>query len=389
MSNVPVVRVNRKAAERVEAGHPWIFSSDVTDRGQAQPGDAVRVVHARNQLLGTAHYSSASLITLRMLSRRLEPIGAEFIESAVASAYDFRKRVVRDSNAYRLIHGEADSLPGLVVDRYADALAVQFLTQGMDRLEAVVVDALQKLVQPQVIIARNDVAVRSKEALDQNVRILKGTTGEPVEIHMNGLRLVADLQSGQKTGVYLDQRENYVAVQKWAHGRALDCFSGSGGFALHLAARCETVEAIDSSSSALATARQNAAANNITNVRFEEANVLDYLPSLISARRRFDLVIIDPPAFTKSRSALDGALKGYKELNLRALRLLERGGILVSCSCSHHLSEARLLEVVAQAALDAGKQLRVLERRTQALDHPILLTVPETHYLKCLIFEVL
>lgn len=389
MSNVPVVRVNRKAAERVEAGHPWIFSSDVTDRGQAQPGDAVRVVHARNQLLGTAHYSSASLITLRMLSRRLEPIGAEFIESAVASAYDFRKRVVRDSNAYRLIHGEADSLPGLVVDRYADALAVQFLTQGMDRLEAVVVDALQKLVQPQVIIARNDVAVRSKEALDQNVRILKGTTGEPVEIHMNGLRLVADLQSGQKTGVYLDQRENYVAVQKWAHGRALDCFSGSGGFALHLAARCETVEAIDSSSSALATARQNAAANNIANVRFEEASVLDYLPSLISARRRFDLVIIDPPAFTKSRSALDGALKGYKELNLRALRLLERGGILVSCSCSHHLSEARLLEVVAQAALDAGKQLRVLERRTQALDHPILLTVPETHYLKCLIFEVL
>jgi 23S rRNA (cytosine1962-C5)-methyltransferase len=206
---------------------------------------------------------------------------------------------------------------------------------------------------------------------------------------MNGLVMHANLLTGQKTGVFLDQRENYVAVRRYAHGHALDCFTATGGFALHLASVCESVEAVDSSASTLADAEANVGANGLTNVVLRKADVLDYLPSLIAARRTFDIVVIDPPAFTKSRTTLEGAIRGYKEINLRALRLLERGGILVSCSCSHHMSEARLLEVIATAALDCGKQLRVLERRTQSQDHPILLTVPETHYLKCLIFEVM
>ncbi len=206
---------------------------------------------------------------------------------------------------------------------------------------------------------------------------------------MNGLTWEVDLLAGHKTGIFLDQRENYAAVRRYGRGRALDCFTATGGFALHLASVCESVEAVDSSAASLETARTNAAINNLTNVTFHEANVLEYLPTLVNARRTFDLVVIDPPAFTKSRSALEGAARGYKEINLRALRLLHRGGILVSCSCSHHMSEAHLLELIAGAALDSGKQLRVLERRTQAQDHPVLLTVPETHYLKCLIFEVI
>ncbi|MGA2594140.1 MAG: class I SAM-dependent methyltransferase, partial [Bryobacteraceae bacterium] len=203
------------------------------------------------------------------------------------------------------------------------------------------------------------------------------------------LRLQADLLHGQKTGIFLDQRENYNAAARYARGKALDCFTSTGGFALHLASRCESVEAVDSSAAALAAAARNAGLNGISNIEFREADVFDLLAAYSSARRQFATVILDPPAFAKSRRSLEGATRGYKEINLRALRLLGPGGILVTCSCSHHLSEAALLELVAEASLDAGRQLRVLERRTQSQDHPILLTVPETLYLKCLILEVL
>jgi 23S rRNA (cytosine1962-C5)-methyltransferase len=389
MSNVPVIRVNRKAADRIFSGHPWIFASDVIDRGAAQPGDAVTVTDARGKALGTAHYSSTSQITLRLLSRRVEPVDPGFLKQSIEAAYRFRDRIVQNSNAYRLVHAEGDLLPGLIVDRYADCISLQLLDQGMDRLSTEIVGVLQELLQPTGIVARNDVPTRAKENLDEEVKVLSGTIPELVTIEMNGLRFQADLLGGQKTGVFLDQRENYVAMRRWGRGRALDCFTGSGGFALHLASACDSVEAVDSSALAIRTAKQNADLNGISNVEFRESNVLDYLPSLVSAKRTFDLVIVDPPAFTKSRSALEGAVRGYKEINLRALRLLRPGGILVSCSCSHHMSEAHLFEVIAEAALDTRKQLRVLERRTQANDHPILLTVPETHYLKCLVFEVI
>jgi 23S rRNA (cytosine1962-C5)-methyltransferase len=388
VSEHPSVRVSRKGADRILSGHPWVFASDILDRGSATAGAAVRVVDARGKLLGTAHYSSTSQITLRMLSRQAESIDEAFLRRAVERAISFRQKKVQQSSAYRLVYGEADGLPGLVVDRYDQYLVLQLLTQGMDHAKDLIVQVLNEILQPKGMLARNDVAVRAKENLPQEIAILHGEIPPTVDIEMNGLHLRTDLQVGQKTGVFLDQRENYLAARRWAHGRALDCFTGSGGFALHLAGACESVEAVDSSASAIASAKANAQLNGLDNVEFRETNVLDYLPSLVSARRRFDTVVVDPPAFTKSRSALEGAARGYKEVNLRALKLLDAGGVLVSCSCSHHMSEAHLLELVAQAALDVGKTLRVLERRTQAVDHPILLTVPETHYLKCLVFEV-
>ncbi len=381
--------MNRKAAARADSGHPWIFSSDIADRGGAQPGDAVKVADERGRALGTAHYSSSSQIALRMLSPQVEEIGRDFYLRRLRAAEAHRRQVVPDTDAYRVVHGEADLLPALVVDRYGDYLVVQTLDQGMDRAKADIVSCLEEIFAPRGIVARNDSAVRRKEQLPLETGLLAGEAPETVVVRMNGLMLAADLLHGQKTGIFLDQRENYLAAARYARGgRALDCFTSTGGFALHLATRCESVEAVDSSAPALATARANAAANAIGNIEFTEADVFELLSGYSSARRQFSLVVLDPPAFAKSRQSVEAAARGYKDINLRALRLLGPGGILVTCSCSHHLSEAMLLEMVAEASLDAGRTLRVLERRTQAQDHPILLTVPETLYLKCLILEV-
>ncbi len=386
---MPSVRVNRKGADRVRSGHPWIFTSDVIDRGTAHPGDAVRVLDHRGHNLGTGHYSSASQIALRLLSNHIEAIDEAFLSKRIEAALQHRKRVVSNSDAYRLVHAEGDLLPGLIVDKYADWTVVQLLDQGMDRMTGQVAAVLERVLRPRGIVARNDVTVRAKEALSQDVQILVGEIPERVPIQMNGLMLNANLLTGQKTGVFLDQRENYIAAQRYARGHALDCFTATGGFSLHLASVCESVQAVDSSESTVAEAEANAAANGFRNISFKKADILEFLPGLAAARRTFDMVILDPPAFTKSRSTVEDAARGYKEINLRALQLLKPGGILVSCSCSHHMTEAHFLELIASAALDCGKQLRVLERRTQSQDHPILLTVPETHYLKCLIFEVL
>jgi 23S rRNA (cytosine1962-C5)-methyltransferase len=385
----PRVRINGRAVDRVHSGHPWVFVSDVVDTGSAAAGDVVRVLDTKSRMLGTAHYSDSSQIALRFLSRHAEPIDEAFLIRRIQAALHFRKVVVQDSEASRLIHAEGDLLPGLIVDRYAGWLVVQFLDQGMDRMTVQVVNALSAVVQPTGIIARNDVPTRAKENLIQESKVLQGELPEQIEFNMNSLRWRAHLMSGQKTGVFLDQRENYKAAARYAHGRGLDCFAGTGGFAMHLAYACDSVDVIDSSPAALQTAKENASLNGISNLQFHNANALEYLAGLVSARRKFETIIVDPPAFTKTRSAKEGALRGYKDINLRALRLLDSGGILVSCSCSHHVSEADLLEVIAEAALDTNKQLRVLERRTQAQDHPILLTVPETHYLKCIILQVL
>jgi 23S rRNA (cytosine1962-C5)-methyltransferase len=384
------VRVNRKAADRVASGHPWIFSSDVVDRDGAQPGEAVKVTDFRGRSLGTAHYSSTSQIALRMLSHQVREIGRDFYMDRLRAAVEHRRTVVPpDNDAYRVVHGEADLLPALVVDRYGDYLVVQTLDQGMDAAKSEIASCLTEIFQPRGIVARNDVAVRAKEELPLETTILAGDVPGPVSLKINGLTMQADLLRGQKTGIFLDQRENYRAAAQYARGgKALDCFTSTGGFALHLAARCESVEAVDSSGPALATAQANAEANRIANIQFHEADVFNLLAGYSSARRQYSLVVLDPPAFAKSRRNLDPAVTGYKEINLRALRLLAPGGILVTCSCSHHVSESMFLELIAQASLDANRTLRVLERRTQSQDHPILLTVPETHYLKCLILEV-
>jgi 23S rRNA (cytosine1962-C5)-methyltransferase len=379
------VRVSKKGAGRYRSGHPWIFRSDVTDAADASPGDLVRVLDPRGQTLGQAHYSAASQIALRFVTAPAETFD---ISARIAEAQHFREQVVTDSDAYRLVHAEADRLPALIIDRYGDAFSVQALDQGMDRALPEILAALQEQFRPRAIVARNDAAVRTLEQLPREIKLLGGNLEQPVAIHMNGFCLQADLLHGQKTGVFLDQRENYLAAARYATGSALDCFTSTGGFALHLARACKQVEAVDSSALAIEAAKGNAKTNQISNIDFREADAFDLLAGYSSARRLFDIVILDPPAFAKSRKQLEGATRGYKEINLRALRLLGSGGILVTCSCSHHMSEAMLLEIVAEASLDAGKTLRVLERRTQSQDHPILLTVPETHYLKCLILQV-
>jgi 23S rRNA (cytosine1962-C5)-methyltransferase len=320
-----------------------------------------------------------------MLTKSAGPFN---IGARIAAAQWFRENVVTDSTAYRLVHAEADFLPALIIDRYADSFTIQALDQGMEQSTPEIVAALNSQFSPSAIVARNDAAVRSLEELPRETKLLAGEIDGPVAIHMNGFQMEADLLTGQKTGVFLDQRENYLAVARYATGKALDCFTSTGGFAMHLSRTCHEVEAIDSSAAALAAAERNATANGISNVEFREADVFDVLSSYASARRNFDAIVLDPPAFAKSRKQLDGAMRGYKDINLRALRLLGPGGILVTCSCSHHMSEAMLLEIVAEASLDSGRTLRVLERRTQAQDHPILLTVPETLYLKCLILQV-
>lgn len=386
--HLKTVRVTRKGADRVLNGHPWIYSSDVIDRANAAltSGHVVKVSDPRGKLLGVAHYSSTSEITLRFLSRNIEDIDAAFYERRIAAAAEYRKRAVQNTNAYRLVHAEGDLLPALIVDRYGDYLVAQFLNQGMDRAQPEIIGALVKLFAPKGIVARNDAQVRKLESLEREVKVVHGEVPAIVDsIEMNGLHWHTDLIKGQKTGVFLDQRENYVAAARWARGRALDCFTCTGGFALHLARTCESVEAVDSSESALATATANAEANGIANIRFREADAFDYLRGATS---KFDTIVLDPPAFAKSRKQVDAALTAYKDINLRALRLLNPGGVLVTCSCSHHVSEADLFETIAAAALDAGKTLRVLERRAQSSDHPILLTVPETLYLKCLILEL-
>ena len=329
-----------------------------------------------------------------MLSARRETIDRAFFLGRIAAAEAYRKRVVADSEAYRLVHGEGDQLPGLVIDRYGGYFTIQTLDQGMDRAKAEIVSALEELFSPRGIVERNDVAVRKREALPLQSGVLAGSVPHMVSIKMNDLTLHADLLHGQKTGIFLDQRENYVAAAKYARGRALDCFTSTGGFALHLAPKCESVEAVDSSEAALRVARLNYELNYQTNptpgnIDFREADVFELLAGHAQAKRRFDIVVLDPPAFAKSRQNLEAAMRGYHEINRRALELLSSGGILVTCSCSHHLSEAALLEIVASASLDTGRTLRVIERRMQSQDHPVLLTVPETLYLKCLILEVI
>ncbi len=382
------IKVNRKGAGRVASGHPWIFTSDVVERDNAAPGSVVKVVDHKGRAIGVAHYSSSSQICLRLLSTEIQEIGREFFARRIEEANRYRRLVVRDTDAYRVVHGEGDRLPALIVDRYGDYLVIQTLDQGMDAAKDWIVAALVDLFAPRGIVARNDVAVRTHEQLPLETAVVYGEAPTELTVHMNGLSFHADLLAGQKTGIFLDQRENYLAAARYGHGKALDCFTSTGGFALHLAAKCASVEAVDSSGPALTTAERNRAANGIANVEFREADVFEILAGYSSGRREFSTVVLDPPAFAKSRRNLDAAARGYKEINLRALRLLGPGGILITCSCSHHVSEAMLLEIVADAALDAGRELRVIERRTQAQDHPILLTVPETHYLKCLVLQV-
>lgn len=366
-----------------------MYRSDVTDVRDVEPGVVVEVFGPRQRLLGHALFSDQSQITIRMISRDHTPIDEAFWRGRLERAITFRNTLEIDATACRLVHGEADLLPSLIVDRYDDYLVIQTLSQGMDRLIPTLIPLLVELTGAKGILARNDPKVRQLEGLDQKVEVLHGTVPEAITVREAGVIYSVDPWRGQKTGLFLDQRENREAAARYAHGRLLDCFSYNGGFALALASTCNSVEALDVSAEAVARITANAAANGLPNVTAREANVFDELRHLERDGARYDTIVLDPPAFAKNKASIRNALAGYKEINLRALRLLNPGGYLVTCSCSYNVDEAMFAEAVFEASADAHIPVTVVEKRMQGRDHPVLLGVPETYYLKCFILRKL
>jgi 23S rRNA (cytosine1962-C5)-methyltransferase len=382
------VVIRKRGVERIRRGHLWVYRSDVVHAEEAEPGSIVAVRDERGTVHGKAFFSSKSQIAIRLLTRAGMDIDEQFFKHRFAAADDFRERLNIDPLLSRRIYAEGDLLPGLIVDRYGDRLVVQSLIQATDRLQALVAAILADRYQPRSILFRNDSRVRELEGLELKHEVVGEPIPETLVVNEDGKEVAVSLVAGQKTGSYLDQRDNHRAARRYARGRALDAFSYAGGFAVQIADRCEHVEAVDISAPAVELARSNAERNGLRNIECIEANAFDYLRDRHKEGRRYDTIILDPPAFAKNKESLEGALRGYKEINNRAMRLLRSGGILMTCSCSHHVSEGIFAEMLAEAAKDAGCLARVLERRTQAPDHPILLTMPETLYLKCFILEI-
>jgi 23S rRNA (cytosine1962-C5)-methyltransferase len=389
---MPTVTVNKRGADRVRKGHLWIYQSDVVNTDTAEGGAVVAVTDPGKNFIGQAFFSDKSQIALRFLTQKQETIDASWWRMQLRAASERRQQLLDGSsantNAYRLIYSEGDLLPSIIIDRYADVLVLQTLSQGSEAIKPTLVELLAEEFQPRAIVERNDVKVRQHEGLELMKGTLFGETPDEFPILQDGIRFLVAPLSGQKTGSFLDQRENRAAVRSLASGRALDCFTFNGAFALYLAKNCESVIGVDISSDAVGLARKNVELNNVTNVEFREANVFDLLRELESNNERFDTIVLDPPAFAKNRASAKSAARGYKEINLRAIKLLNPGGLLVSCTCSYHMSEAAFLEVIAEAANDAHRRVQLIEKRTQASDHPILFGVPETYYLKCVIARV-
>ena len=381
--------VTLKGARRWRDGHPWIFRSDVARRPDAPPG-AVLVYDIGGRPLGWALWSPASEISLRLLdSNPGATIDGSWWRDRLERALRRRQPLGAHATAYRLVHAEADGCPSLICDRYDRWLVVQLLSAGIERFRAPIVGALIDLVAPAGILARNDVPVRSKEQLRRETVTLHGDVPREVDVVEHGVRYLAAPWEGQKTGAFLDQRENRVRAGLIARGRALDCFAYHGSFALHLARAAEQVVAVDSSAAALARARANAARNGLRNIEFVEANAFDYLRHQEASGGRFDTIVLDPPAFAKTRAALAGAVRGYKEINLRALRLLSPGGLLLTASCSYHLTKPLFLEMLEAASADSGRRVALRELLGQPSDHPEVLTIPESGYIKGAVLEAM
>ena len=378
-----------RGEDRVRGGHPWVYRSDVADVVDPEPGAVVEVRGARNKMLGHALFSDQSQITIRMISRGEAAIDEAFWRARLAAAIRFRDTLQINATAFRLVHGEADLLPSLIVDRYDDYLVMQTLSQGMDRLAPTLVKLLAELTGVKGILARNDPKVRTLEGLDQKVEVMHGDVPQTINVYEAGITYTVDPWRGQKTGLFLDQRENREAAARYAHGRLLDCFSYNGGFALVLASKCESVEALDVSAEAVERITANAIANGIHNLTAREANVFDELRHLEREGARYDTIVLDPPAFAKNKASIPNALAGYKEINLRALRLLNPGGYLITCSCSYNVDESMFAGAVFDASADAHIPVTVVEKRMQGRDHPVLLGVPETYYLKSFILRKL
>jgi 23S rRNA (cytosine1962-C5)-methyltransferase len=381
-----VVAVSPRGASRLKDGHVWVYRSDVVSTDGVPPGSLVRVADHRGQFLGTALYSSSSQIAVRLISS--EPVSdlAALLRERIADAIAYRKPLVHDTNAYRIVFSEADFLPGLIVDRYNDILSLQILTQAMDAesVRETLISELTNTLHPDSIVERVDARVRQLEELPERASgPLQGEKTSTI-FSMNAVQFHFEALEGQKTGAFLDQRENYAAAAQYAHGEALDVFCYQGAFALHLAAKCLHVTGVDSSRPALEVADQNASLNH-RDIEWIEASAFDLLKDYSHSRQSYDTIVLDPPAFAKTKRDLDAAMRGYKELNLRALKMLRPGGTLVTCSCSYHVGQADFLAMLADSARDAHRTLRLVEVRGQAKDHPVLLNVPETAYLKCVI----
>jgi 23S rRNA (cytosine1962-C5)-methyltransferase len=388
-SLLPTVKISARGATRLKSGHVWVYRSDILSSDAIPPGSVVSVTDERGKALGAALYSSSSQIAIRLISHQLVADLAALLRERIANAIVYRNPLVHDTNAYRLVFSEADFLPGLIVDRYNEILSLQILTQAMDAnpVREILISSLTEHLQPASIIERVDPRVRDLESLPPRSSGLLQGTKTATTFAMNSVQFHFDALEGQKTGAFLDQRENYAAAAQYAHGDALDVFCYQGGFALHLAPHCEHVTAVDSSRPALEIADQNAALNR-RDIEWIEANAFDLLKDYASAHHTYDMIVLDPPAFAKSKRDLDSAMRGYKELNLRALKMLRPNGILVTCSCSYHVGQAEFLEMLGSAASDARRTPRLLEVRGQAKDHPVLINVPETAYLKCVIAHV-
>jgi len=382
--------VTAKGARRWQLGHPWVYRSDVSRR-PTQDAGAVRVEDHRGKPIGTALWSPASEISLRLVDRHPSAtLDADWWRRHLVAAIRRRDPLRGVTTAYRLIHGEGDGCPSLICDRYDRWLVVQLMSAGLEAFRNTVVDALDDVIHPDGILARNDVALRSKERLPVGVELLRGSVPEEVEVNEHGVRVLAAPWRGQKTGAFLDQRENRVLIGGLARGRALDCFSYHGSFALHLARRAESVVALDVSAEALRRAGENCARNQITNVELVEADAFDYLREHYNRfGESFETIVLDPPAFAKTRASLPAAIRGYKDINLRALRLLTPGGLLFTASCSFHLTKPLFLEMIQSAVADSGRRVALRAMTGQPLDHPEVMTIPETGYLKGAILEVL
>jgi 23S rRNA (cytosine1962-C5)-methyltransferase len=394
------VKISTRGAKRIRNGHLWVYRSDTRDSNDADGGAIVRVVDEAENFVGQAFYSDASEIALRFLTTSNEDIDREWWRRRLQRCAQQRAGLSQETNAYRLVYSEGDLLSSTIVDVYDKVFVMQNLSQGSERVKSDLVEILAEEFSPRAIVERNDARVRGLEGLELRTGLLWSAPAEhsgdgaldadgQIEINQHGVRFIVSPLAGQKTGAFLDQRENYLAARSVAHGRALDCFTFNGGFALHIAPACDSVVAIDISDDAIAAARRNADLNEARNLEFRTANVFDTLREMETEGERFDTIILDPPAFAKNRTTVKSALRGYKEINLRALKLLNPNGVLVTCTCSYHISEQLFLEIIEDAALDAHRRLQIIEKRSQSSDHPVLLGVPETHYLKCVIARVI
>lgn len=385
----PTVVLVKRGVERWQKGHPWIYRADLAAEPKLEGGEVVRVTDHRGWFLGQAFYSATSKIALRWLTFEDEAVDRAFFRSRLEQADALRRRLFPGQRSYRMVHGESDLLPGLIVDRYGDFLSIQLLNQAMEKRKGLVAELLADLFRPRGIVNRSDVNVRTLEGLKQEKELLAGELDPTVPYSEGAIRFEVDLLTGQKTGAFLDQRENHLVAAAYAEGEALDCFSYVGGFALQLATRAQKVTAVEISEAACAQLKANALANGLKNIEVVNANAFDFLRDAVDEGKKFDTVVLDPPSFAKNKDAIASALRGYKELNLRAIQLLRPGGTLITASCTYHVGEEAFEELITSAAVDAKRRVQILERRGASRDHPVLLSLKETRYLKCFVARVL